>query len=139
MLGDVAGSMTVRAPWRGRTRGALGAALLAIVALLAPALVSLAQVAPGLRGSDGRVLPLVLCRSAADPAGTPAPGQADHAKPCVLCQALHGAGIAPPPPPVLPTRSARPVAVVWPEAPAPACRPGRRCPPARAPPMARTG
>ena len=137
MVAVMAGRMTPKVLRRAHGRGAVWAATLAILALLAHVLVPLALAAPGLRGSDGRMLPLVLCRTAADPAGTPEPGRVDHAKPCVICQALHGSGIAPPPAqPALPARSARPVALVWPEAPARACRPGRICPPARAPPEA---
>lgn len=139
MVHGMGRGMHLSALRHGHRRVAPWAAMLAILALLVPAVVPLAQAAPGLRGSDGQVLPLVLCRTAADPAGTPAAPQADHAQPCVICQALHGPAMAPPPvPPALDPRAARPVEVVWPEAPAPPCRHARYSPPARAPPVLAT-
>lgn len=121
---------------RRRAGGPAWPAALAIVALLAHVLVPLAQAAPGLRGADGRVLPLVLCRTAADPAGVPGPRPLDHAKPCVLCQALDPTGIAPSPAgPALPAVAVRTGPRPWlvpivPDAGSPRLRPPARAPPA---------
>lgn len=125
------------APRRRPTPARFWAATLAILALLAQALVPLAQAAPGLQGADGRVLPLVLCRTAADPGGTPAPAGTDHAKRCVICQALDASGMAPPPVhPALHPLAPQLLSVVRPASGDPRDARYRRCPPARAPPAA---